>query len=73
MTNNMNVMDDTRARIGRRIVELRSQFKMTQEELSQKTGIQRSHISRIEAGRYSVGIDILQKIARVFGKDVDLV
>lgn len=46
---------------------------MSQEELAYRSGIQRAHITRIEAGRYSVGIDLLQKIAKVFGKNVDFV
>lgn len=63
----------TRIRIGQRIAELRKEVGMTQDQLAEKTGIQRAHITRIEAGKYSVGIDLLQKIADVFGKNVDFV
>jgi hypothetical protein len=35
--------------------------------------MQRAHIARIEAGRYSVGVDILGKIAAALGKRVDIV
>ena len=63
----------TRIRIGKRIAEIRKEQGITQDELAERTGIQRSHITRIEAGKYSVGIDLLQKIADALGKDVDFV
>lgn len=65
-------MDD-RERIGRRILELRKEHGMTQEELSKKSGVGRAHIAKIESGKFSAGIDTIQKIANVFGKDIDLV
>lgn len=65
-------MNETRERIGQRIAQLRKEQGMTQAELAERTGIQRAHITRIEAGRYSVGIDLLQKIAEALGKNVDL-
>lgn len=65
-------MNETRERIGQRIAQLRKEQGITQAELAERTGIQRAHITRIEAGRYSVGIDLLQKIAEALGKNVDL-
>lgn len=65
-------MNEVRERIGQRIAKLRKEQGMTQAELAERTGIQRAHITRIEAGRYSVGIDLLQKIAEALGKNVDL-
>lgn len=65
-------MNEVRERIGQRIANLRKEQGMTQAELAERTGIQRAHITRIEAGRYSVGIDLLQKIAEALGKNVDL-
>ena len=65
-------MNEVRERIGQRIAQLRKEQGMTQAELAERTGIQRAHITRIEAGRYSVGIDLLQKIAEALGKNVDL-
>ena len=64
---------ETRTRIGKRIADIRKERGMTQEELAEKSGIQRTHITRIEQGKYSVGIDLLQRIADVFGMDVDFV
>ncbi len=66
-------MNEVRERIGQRIAKLRKEQGMTQAELAERTGIQRAHITRIEAGRYSVGIDLLDKIAVALGMEVDFV
>lgn len=66
-------MNETRERIGQRIAQLRKEHGMTQAQLAERTGIQRAHITRIEAGRYSVGIDLLDKIAVALGMEVDFV
>lgn len=42
-------------------------------ELGEKSGVGYSHIGRIERGRYSVGIDILAKIADALDMQVDFV
>lgn len=57
--------------IGKRIAMLRAEQGMTQQELAEKAGIKREHVSRIEAGKYSVGLKILTNIARALGKDID--
>jgi transcriptional regulator with XRE-family HTH domain len=41
---------------------------MTQQDLANRVEMQRSHIARIEAGRYSVGLDTLTAIAQALGK-----
>lgn len=66
-------MNETRERIGQRIAQLRKEHGMTQVELAERTGIQRAHITRIEAGKYSVGVDLLDKIAVALGMEVDFV
>ena len=65
--------EEERLRIGQRIVDLRKQKGMTQQDLADITGNQRNHISRIESGKYSVGFDTLQTIAEQFGMKVDIV
>ena len=60
-------------RIGKRIAELRTSQGMTQQDVADKTGLLRQHISRIEAGKYSVGFDTLQLIAEQFDMKVDIV
>ena len=62
-----------RERIGHRIRDIRVRLSMTQQELAEATGMQQCHIARIEAGRYSVGLDVLQRIADVFGMNVDFI
>ena len=46
---------------------------MTQQGLADIVGMQRNHISRIEAGKYSVGFDTLQSIAEALGMTVDII
>lgn len=75
MKKKSNNMDKNleRKRIGMRIAELRKAKGFTQEELSIRAGLQRTHISRIEAGRYAVTIDTLSAIAEQLGCKVDLI
>ena len=65
--------EEQRQRIGKRIAELRTSQGMTQQDVADKTGLLRQHISRIEAGKYSVGFDTLQLIAEQFDMKVDIV
>lgn len=46
---------------------------LTQEQLAQEAGLQRTHVNRIEAGKYAVTIDVVQAIAHVLGMTVDLI
>ena len=65
--------EQARRRIGQRIAELRRERGMTQDMLAELTGIRRPHISRIEMGKYSVGLDTLEAIAKALGCRVDFV
>ena len=65
--------EEERVRIGLRIAELRKQQHLTQKELGERCGLQDSHIARIEKGRYSVGLDTLQRIADALGRKIDFV
>lgn len=62
-----------RERIGNRIKELRKEQGMDAKELAQKIGTDASNLSRIEQGRFSVGIDTLCKIANVLNTRIDFV
>lgn len=64
---------EERLRIGERIATLRKEAGMTQTELAEKTGLQRSHIVRLEQGRYGATIDVLAAIAEAMGRQVDFV
>lgn len=62
-----------RDRIGLRIMTLRKLQGLTQEELANRAGIQRAHLSRIEAGKYAVTLETIQAIAEALGMTVDIV
>lgn len=62
-----------RVRIGARIREIREERRIEAKDLAQLAGIDAANLSRIENGKYSVGLDILSKIAASLGKKVDLV
>ena len=63
----------TRDRIGMRIAALRKMAGMTQDELSIQAGLQRTHVSRIEAGKYAVTLETIQAIAEALGMTVDII
>ncbi len=76
--------EQERLRIGQRIAELRKTAEwtdelgikrkgMTQAELAECTGLQRSHIVRLEAGRYGATVDVLSSIASALGCTIDFV
>ena len=60
--------EQERQRIGQHIAQLRKEKGMTQQDLADRVEMQRAHIARIEAGRYSVGLDALAAIAQALGK-----
>lgn len=63
----------TRDRIGQRIAALRKAAGLTQEELAIHAQLQRTHIGRIEAGRYAVTLETVQAIAQALGMTVDII
>lgn len=63
----------TRDRIGMRIATLRKLQGLTQEELAERAGLQRTHVGRIEAGKYAVTLETIQAIADALGMTVDLI
>lgn len=62
-----------RTRIGSRIREIRTERGIEARDLAKLAGIDAANLSRIENGKYSVGLDILSKIASSLGKKIDLV
>jgi transcriptional regulator with XRE-family HTH domain len=63
----------TRDRIGQRIATLRKFAGMSQEQLAANAGLQRTHISRIEAGKYAVTLETIQAIAEALDMTVDII
>lgn len=62
-----------RERIGAKIRLLREKKGMEAKQLATITNIDASNLSRIEQGKYSVGLDILSKISQALGAKVDLI
>lgn len=62
-----------RDRIGLRIASLRKMQGMNITQLAERAGIQRAHLSRIEAGKYAVTIETVEAIAQALGMTVDIV
>ena len=65
--------EETRKRIGQRVTDLRKDAGLTQKELAERCGLAQNHISRIEGGKYSPGLDLMETVAEALGKHVDLV
>ena len=61
-----------RERIGRELHEMRIKKGVTQMELAQRADLYQNHLYRIEKGLYSVGFDILQKIADALDCDISV-
>ena len=49
--------------IGKRIVELRKELNLSQEQLAERANISQTHISKIELGRDNPSFKLLKKIA----------
>jgi len=62
----------TRREIIKTIIGERIRRKMSQRELAEKAGLRQPNIARIESGRVAVTIDTLNKIAKVFGKGLEI-
>lgn len=64
---------DIRQVIGGRIKDLRTAQNLTQQQLADMAGVTKPNICNIERGAYSVGLDILNKIATALGAEIQLV
>lgn len=61
-----------RIRIGARIRELRKEKSIEAKMLAQFANIDAANLSRIEQGRYAVGLDVLSRIALALGAKIEL-
>lgn len=59
--------------IGAKITELRNDKNLTQEELATRAGITRTHLGRIESGKYSSRYGIICNILRALGHKIEIV
>lgn len=62
-----------RDRIGLRVVALRKMRGWSQQELADRAGLQRTHVGRIEAGKYAVTLETIQAIAEALQMTVDII
>lgn len=62
-----------RTEIGARIKELRLSQGLTQQQLADLSGLSKPNISNIEAGKYSVGIDVLYRVCEALKVSIKLV
>lgn len=62
-----------RTYIGKRIAEERAKLGLSQRDLAGIAGYDPATIAKIELGRWSVGIDVLGRIAEAMGLRVDLI
>jgi DNA-binding XRE family transcriptional regulator len=62
-----------RTRIGSKIRQIREEKGIEAKDLARLTKINAANLSRIEKGKYSVGLDILSKLAAALGYHIDIV
>ena len=60
---------DIKKEIGLRIKALRSENKITQEELSHSSGVDKTYISEVENGKRNISVVNLEKIILALNKD----
>ena len=56
----------------RAIVDARTSQNLTQKELSERTGINQAHISKLENGNANPSIKTLQRLAAALGKTLKI-
>lgn len=59
--------------IGDRIRQLRTAQNLTQQQLADLAGVTKANICNIERGAYSVGLDVLNKIATALHAEIQLI
>ncbi len=66
-------MQNDKERIGAQIAAIRKQMGMTQQDLSERCGMIRTTIAKIESGRFNASIDLLSKVLRPLGGRVEII
>lgn len=63
----------SRERIGKRIIDLRTEKKITQKQLAELAGVTANNLNRIEQGKYSPQFDTLDKIAEALDGQLEII
>lgn len=58
---------DIKITVGRRIRHLRNEIGISQEELADRAGIDRTYITSVECGKRNISIVNVEKIANALG------
>ncbi|MFI3212162.1 MAG: helix-turn-helix transcriptional regulator [Eubacteriales bacterium] len=56
-----------------KLIQIRKNKKMTQQDLAEVTGIRRPNIARIEKGNYNPTLDMIVRMADGLNLDVELI
>lgn len=67
------IVYDKRKSMGENIRKLRTAQGWEQEQLAQIAGISTSNVRSVEAGKYAVNIDVLNKIAEALGAELRMI
>lgn len=62
-----------REQIGSKIAHLRKGAGLSQRDLADKAGLTQNTIYKIENGKFSVGIDVLDRVAKALNRKIDIV
>lgn len=63
---------DMKQNLADQYVRIRRDKRMTQEQVSQRSGIPRSNIARFESGRYNPSLELMVKMAAAMGMKVQI-
>lgn len=67
------IVNKDRIKIGNRIRTIRENQGYSASRIAEAIGIKESSYNRIEEGRFSVGLDILSRIAEALGSEIDFI
>ena len=67
------IVNKDRIKIGNRIRTIREKQGYSASRIADAIGIRESSYNRIEEGKFSVGLDILSRIAEALGCEIDFI
>jgi transcriptional regulator with XRE-family HTH domain len=63
----VDVANDLRVDVGKRVRQLRTQRKISQEELAGRAGLHRNYVGSVERGERDIGVVATEKLAKALG------